>query len=386
MIKSIVLITNEINPYRKSFYDKLFDYCKLLNIKFTVLLMTRVEHGYNWDYEKVKSNYAILMKGIHFSFPINNYLNLEVVKYLKLLKPDIVLMAGSYFYYTNWLAIAYRHKLKYPIYFWSETHLNEKRIYASYKLKIREFIRKILYSKFAGFLYAGKLSKELSLNYANRNAKFHFLPNLIEENAYYRGFLELRPQRNELRKKWHVKNDDIIVITPARLIWVKGIHTFLELLEQVNTTRHVVMLIPGAGNYKREIEKKIAETKLDVRLLGHQQQEQTIELYAISDFFILPSLSDANPLTCIEALWSGLPLMVSTHVGNYPEVIKEGLNGYVFDYANPQEAVSKIECFLQSSKEWQEKATQVSLEIANNLYNSKNVVKRLIDDLVKENL
>ena len=140
MIKSIVLITNEINPYRKCFYDKLFDYCKLLNIKFTVLLMTRVEHGYNWDYEKVKSNYAILMKGIHFSFPINNYLNLEVVKYLKLLKPDIVLMAGSYFYYTNWLAIAYRHKLKYPIYFWSETHLNEKRIYASYNMKIREFI------------------------------------------------------------------------------------------------------------------------------------------------------------------------------------------------------------------------------------------------------
>lgn len=68
MVKNIVLVTNEINPYRKSFYDRLYTYCKSLNIRFTVLLMTKVERGYNWNYEKVKSEYAILMKGILF-FP-----------------------------------------------------------------------------------------------------------------------------------------------------------------------------------------------------------------------------------------------------------------------------------------------------------------------------
>ena len=134
-----------------------------------------------------------------------------------------------------------------------------------------------------------------------------------------------------------------------------------------------------------EIEKKIANVNLDVRLLGFQQQDHIMELYAISDFFILPSLSDPNPLTCIEALWSGLPLLVSTHVGNYPEVVQEGLNGYVFDYSNPQRAINQIECLLNSSMEWREKATRVSLEIAKSIYNSENVVKRFVDNLINEN-
>ena len=39
---------------------------------------------------------------------------------------------------------------------------------------------------------------------------------------------------------------------------------------------------------------------------------------------ILPSLSDPNPLSCIEACWSANPLIVSEHVGNNPEIITEG--------------------------------------------------------------
>lgn len=49
-----------------------------------------------------------------------------------------------------------------------------------------------------------------------------------------------------------------------------------------------------------------------------------IELYSISDVFVLPSISDANPLTCIEALWTELPLFISENCGNYPEVIEQG--------------------------------------------------------------
>lgn len=81
MIRNIVLVTNEINPYRKSFYDRVYDYCHSIGVTFTVLLMTKVEHGYNWNYEEVKSDYAILMQGRHFTYPIVNHLNGEVVKY-----------------------------------------------------------------------------------------------------------------------------------------------------------------------------------------------------------------------------------------------------------------------------------------------------------------
>lgn len=385
MVKNIVLVTNEINPYRKSFYDRLYTYCKSLNIRFTVLLMTKVEQGYNWNYEKVKSEYAILMKGIHFSFPINNYLNSSVVKILRELNPDIVIMAGSYFYYTNWLVIANKKRHHYPIYFWSETHFQEKRTYGSLTLKIREKIRHILYQKFDGFWYSGKLSKEFIEYYASNGAKYHFVPNLIDYQNYYTTTQRLRQKLVPLRRKWEIPENNKVIITPARLSWVKGIHTFIDLLEQIPQSQDITMLIPGTGTYKHEIEKKIKASKLDIRLLGYQQQDTMMELYAVADYFVLPSLSDPNPLTCIEALWCGLPLLVSTHVGNYPEVIQNGKNGYVFDYANRQEAIHIITQFLSSSEEWRQNASQYSLEIANKYYNPETVVSRLINDLIKEN-
>lgn len=385
MIRDIVLVTNEINPYRKSFYDKLYKYCDSLGVRFTVLLMTRVEHGYHWNYEDVKADYAILMRGRNFAFPIVNHLNLEVEKYLKEICPDIVVMAGSYFFYTNWIVIAKKQKLHYPIYFWSETHFQEKRNYASWKLKVREFIRRYIYRKFEGFWYSGMLSKEMIEYYANKEAKYHFVPNLIDNQAYFSTVRELRKSLGELRLKWNIPAGNTVFITPARLAWVKGIHTFADLLKKVDSADKVTMLVPGTGPDKELIENAIKQTGLDVRLLGYQQQDIVMELYAMADFFVLPSLSDPNPLTCIEALWSGLPMLVSKHVGNYPEVIDSGKNGYVFDYDKPEEAIELITKLLASSPEWRENARKYSLAIASKYYDPKKVVKRLIDDMIKEN-
>lgn len=384
MVKNIVLVTNEINPYRKSFYDKLNKYCGSIGVKFTVLLMTRVEHGYHWNYDDVKADYAILMQGRDFTFPIVNHINWEVKKFLEEIRPDIVVMAGSYFFYTNWIVIAQKKKLHYPIYFWSETHFQEKRNYASWKLKVRECIRKLVYRKFEGFWYSGKLSKEMIEYYANKGANYHFVPNLIDNQTYFTSIQKLRKDRSELRIKWEIPESNTVFITPARLAWVKGIHAFVDLLKKVDGAK-VTMFVPGTGPDKAMIEKSIKQAGLDVRLLGYQQQDIVIELYALADFFVLPSLSDPNPLTCIEALWSGLPLLVSKHVGNYPEVIDSGKNGYIFDYDKPEEAIGIIARLLASSSDWRQEARKCSLAIASKYYDPEKVVKRLVDDLIKEN-
>ena len=385
MVRNIVLVTNEINPYRKSFYDKLYEYCNSIGVKFIVLLMTKVEHGYNWNYEEVKADYAILMHGYNFTFPIVNHLNIEVKRHLKEIRPDIVIMAGSYFFYTNWLVITQKRKLHYPIYFWSETHFQEKRTYATWKLKVRELFRQYIYKVFDGFWYSGKLSKEMIEYYAKKDARYHFVPNLIDNQAYFSSTQELRKNRRNLRIKWGIPEGNIVFVTPARLAWVKGIHTFVDVLRQTDGADKVTMLVPGTGPDKEMIESAIKQTGLDVRLLGYQQQNVIMELYAIADLFVLPSLSDPNPLTCIEALWSGLPLLVSKHVGNYPEVIEQGHNGYVFDYAAPTEAVEILTKLIGASDEWKQKASECSLQIASKYYDPTKVVKRLVNDLVIEN-
>ena len=50
--------------------------------------------------------------------------------------------------------------------------------------------------------------------------------------------------------------------------------------------------------------------------------------------FILPSLKDSSPLSAIEACASGLPLLVSSRIGNLEDVLDGSKNGWHYDPVN----------------------------------------------------
>lgn len=381
MQEKIVLLTNEMTPYRKSFYDKIYQYCSLHNIKFSVLTMTKLQKGYNWNFDECMSSYVTLMKGFHIPYPVSMHINFEVVRQLKQLPPDILIMAGSYVNPTSWLALYALRKTPCKTYFWSESHLNEVRSYKTFTLKIRDWVRHQFYSKFTGFWFAGKLSKQFIDRYAKHTKEMYLVPNLIDDKCYYNKSKSLKENKDTLRKSWGLVGNKRIAIIPARLSKEKGILQFLEILNISELKNRVTVIIPGVGPLEETLKEKVKKLNLNVKFLGYQQQPKMIELYALADFLILPSLSDPNPLTSIEALWCGLPLYVSTHVGNYPEVVEDGVNGYVFEYKNQNDAVGKLNRLISASDEWYVNAARKSQEIANSKFNSEKVVPELINKM-----
>lgn len=383
-MKSIVLVTNHLTPYRRKFYDDFYNVCKDRGIKFTVLLMTRREPKRDWDYESLKVDYALLMKDIHFTFPINNHLNLEVNSQLQRLKPDLVLMAGSYMYLTNWLVLSKKAKRKYSIVYWNEAHFNEKREHRTLILKLRNLIRQTIFPLFDGFWCSGIMSEKLVCHYGKSDAKRYFLPNFVDNKSYSATRNITVLERQDIRKKMDIPVDARVAIIPARLSKEKGIDKFLGLLKECEIPSNVVILLAGSGDYRDVIFDAIKDIEIDVRLLGFQKQPEMLDLYSISDLFVLPSLSDCNPLTCIEALWCGLPLLVTLHVGNYPEVVHEDVNGYVFDYDDKETSISKIQRFFNNNDTWYENAKKTSVSIAKNIYDPQLRMPEVLDKMIKE--
>lgn len=380
---TIAILTNIMTPYRRFFYDKLYKECKKSNMNFYVVLMAETEEGRHWKYDELKTDYTILLDNRTKKIgKIEIHFNKGLDKLYKEIKPNIVICGGSYLHPAVWKTIKLKNKYNYEIAEWSESHLNETRNYSNIKLKLREIIRKEVIGKFDIFWCAGKFSKEFVEKYAKDNSKYIFTPNLIDNKKFDSIKNYIDKEVNEIKKKYNIDENKKVILTPARLSAVKGIKEFLDLYDKCDN-KNTTYLIAGDGELKSEIQEIIKEKKMDVRLLGYKNENEMLELYAISDGFVLPSKSDANPLTCIEACWCKLPLLVSKHVGNYPEIIRENLNGYVFDYENREEAIEKINKFVNSSKEWRKKAKEISYNVAKEKYNPDIEIPRIIDETIK---
>lgn len=387
----VLILTNILNPYRKAFFDEMNRQLESAGGSLRVLVMSRTEYDRQWKYEEYATDYSVLLKC--WSFRVRNlpfYFNKDLEQRIAEFKPDVLVMDGGYMLPSNWKCLKLQKKYGYKLHFWSESHLSQQNSYHSLTKFVREMIRKSFYQKVDGFWYPGEKALAFVKKYCKANAELYQLPNLIE----YRKFLfpdditeeERKKQRDTVREKYGIDKEKRMWFAPMRLHWHKGLIPFMELFAKVDGYQDVQLVVAGEGTKeaKEEIRSKAKELDVNLNLVGYHGEEETIKLYHAADAFFLPSVSDPSPLTCIEALWCGLPLLVSEYVGNAPEVVEHGENGYVFSFENQSCGAEMIREFMNRDVDWMSKASSKSLELAKERFGLENVTSRLLHEISNE--
>jgi glycosyltransferase involved in cell wall biosynthesis len=129
--------------------------------------------------------------------------------------------------------------------------------------------------------------------------------------------------RNELG----VSDDECLVVQVARLDTIKDHPTALRAVAQAASRRPGLRLfIVGDGPERSKIEREIERQSLQqrVRLLGMRSDVRRI--LAGADLFLLTSVSEGIPVTILEAMAAGVPI-VATAVGGVPELIEHEVHG-----------------------------------------------------------
>lgn len=147
--------------------------------------------------------------------------------------------------------------------------------------------------------------------------------NGIDLDAFAKGSQD----RDGARREMGVDPDDLVVIQVARLDYLKDHLTAIRALERVAAQcPQVRLVLVGEGPEREKIEADVCQRRLcsHVRFLG--LRSDVARLVPAADVFLLTSISEGIPLTLIEAMAAGLPV-VSTRVGGIGEIVVEGQTG-----------------------------------------------------------
>lgn len=154
---------------------------------------------------------------------------------------------------------------------------------------------------------------------------------------------------NHFTRKVDIDNFRIIMI--SRLEPVKNIEGVLNVLARLAQKRkNVKVTIAGSGTLENKLKDKVKELDLvnNVEFVGFITDPYPHLLNA--DLYILNSHSEGFSNSLVEAMYSKTPSL-STAVGAAPEIIEDGINGFLTP-ANDEEALyEKIKAILALPKE-----------------------------------
>jgi L-malate glycosyltransferase len=140
--------------------------------------------------------------------------------------------------------------------------------------------------------------------------------------------------------------DSCVGILVARIDGRKGHATLLKSLRALDDLGGSLrMWIVGDGSKREAAESLAAQLGLGqdrVRFLGRRSDID--RLLNAADFFVLPSDIEGLPLSILEAMGHGLPI-VASHVGGVPEIIQDDINGLLVpagDHAALAAAIRRV--------------------------------------------
>ncbi len=187
--------------------------------------------------------------------------------------------------------------------------------------------------------------------YAEQEEKFSFLPTAVDIDIFCpidESKLFIRKEICPVNKYLPIENKWILFVSRLQVekAPIRLIDTFLEYYKNDKTS---CLIIIGEGNLRKDIEKYIKKLNIEnnVFLLDNMTQEMLVSFYRASDVLLLTSNFEGMPMSVLEALGSGLPV-VSTDVGEVKRVVKNKFSGEVLTSFDPTELAKGLQKVLNN--------------------------------------
>lgn len=163
------------------------------------------------------------------------------------------------------------------------------------------------------------------------------------------------PEKFNRRKHFVERTEKIKILCVARFDKNKNYESLVFALSKLNDDGlNFEAYFIGAisdNQYFEEILGLIKKKGLEklIKIGVSIDDPALVDCYLSCDLFVLPSSMETFPLVILEAMYAGLPI-VATYVGGIPDIIKDGVNGFLVPPNDPQQLYERCLQLLKDDK------------------------------------
>lgn len=182
-------------------------------------------------------------------------------------------------------------------------------------------------------------------------SKFHakqinYVPGIgIDVNA----ISDAKVNRSKKRSSLGIPDDATVVLSVGELNDNKNHSVVLNALGTIDH-EDIYYVICGIGDKKAELLNLAKRNNLDGRLKLLGYRTDVTEIMKAADIFVFPSFREGLPVSLMEAMAAGLPIIASKTRGN-TDLIEDGVNGYLFKPDDSATLAKKLESLISSTSE-----------------------------------
>jgi glycosyltransferase involved in cell wall biosynthesis len=180
----------------------------------------------------------------------------------------------------------------------------------------------------------------------------------------------------EVRRRLGIPSEKYVVGWFGRMTAVKRTDDLLTMLTGLRERGiDALLILVGDGTDRAELEQRAHDLGIARSCLFLGYQDEVAPWYAICDVVVLTSASEGTPVTIIEALAAGRPV-VSTRVGGVPDVVEEGETGFLVRRGDTHAMAERLELLARDP----ERARAMG-EAGRARVLERYAVSRLVDDV-----
>jgi glycosyltransferase involved in cell wall biosynthesis len=174
-----------------------------------------------------------------------------------------------------------------------------------------------------------------------KRERITLIPNGLDESKFRK------------RRSFVNKNGKLKILCVAQFNPNKNFEAVIQVVDKLSKTFDLEAYIIGAPTdqeYLNNIIQLVKDKNLEkiVRIGVSIDNAALVDCYLSCDLFIFLSRVETSPLVILEAMYAGLPI-VATKVGSIPEIVKNGVNGFLVSPDNIQQICDCMSKLLKDS-------------------------------------